>query len=222
MFAANKNLTTLPKDSVANAEAAGCFGWSLATWDLREYVNATAEYVPPEVDEFERAGLEKSWSRVLPHKIPLVKRSPVHFECVYHSTTRLPGNSPLGTVDVVIGRVVAIHIEDWALTDGKIDIAKTQPIARCGYYEYVVLRPENVFEMIIPGMNETVLAGLEGSVKRSRAALGGVVKKDDEPESSSAGPGPPVIPKEIPRTTSATAIVSGSAVEETQASVPIA
>jgi len=176
MFSANQHPTGVNKDSVNNAEVAGCFGWSLATWDLREQVNVTAEFVPPEVDEFERAGLEKVWSQVLPVKTPLVQRSPVRFECVYHSTIKLPGNPPMGTVSIVIGRVVAVHVEDWALTDGKIDIRKTKPIARCGYYEYAVV--ENTFEMIIPGMNEAVLAGLEGSSRRTKAALGDGTKAE--------------------------------------------
>jgi hypothetical protein len=76
----------------------------------------------------------------------------------------------MGAVDVVIGRVVGIHIDESVLTDGKIDVAKTEPIARCGYYEYAVVR--ETFEMRIPGGNEAILGGLEGSSKRNRAILG--------------------------------------------------
>ena len=55
----------------------------------------------------------------------------------------------MGTVDIVIGRVVGVHIADEVITDGKLDVRKTQPIARCGYYEYAVVR--ETFEMVIPG-----------------------------------------------------------------------
>lgn len=55
---------------------------------------------------------------------------------------------------------MGIHIDDSVLTDGKIDIRKTKPIARCGYYEYACI--EDTFEMVIPG-NGKVLYGLEGS-----------------------------------------------------------
>lgn len=72
----------------------------------------------------------------------------------------------MGTVDVVIGKVVGIHIEERVLTDGKVDIQKTVPIARCGYYEYAVVR--ETFEMRIPGADEKMLGGLEGSVKINR------------------------------------------------------
>lgn len=72
--------------------------------------------------------------------VPTVQEFPVKVECEYHSTVRLPGNPPMGTVDVVIGRVIAVHIQDEVLTDGILDIRKTQPIARCGYYQYTVVK----------------------------------------------------------------------------------
>lgn len=168
MFSANQTPDHQRKDTVVNTESTGFFCWQLATYDLRDAVNVTAEQVEYGVDEFDRAGLEKVWSTILPVKIPMVKRSPVRFECQYHSTIRLPGNPPMGTVDVVIGKVLGIHIDEEVLTEGKIDIGKTQPIARCGYYEYAVIKPENVFQMVIPG-DRRVLNGLEGSAKENRA-----------------------------------------------------
>lgn len=171
MFSANQTPSGRRKDTVANAEATGRFAWSLATWALREAVNATAEQVPAEVDEFEGAGLEKELSTVLVDpRVPMVKASPVKFECVYHSTLRLPGNPPMGSVDVVIGRVVAVHIADEVLTDGILDVRKTQPIARCGYYQYTVVR--ETFEMVIPSsgqVGEDLLGGLEGSSRKNKA-----------------------------------------------------
>jgi len=112
--------------------------------------------------------------------VPMVEKSPVRFECEYYSTLRLPGNAPMGSVDVVIGKVVGVHIAEWALTDGKLDVRKTKPIARLGYYEYAVI--ESTFEMVIPGMNEAFLSGLEGSVKRTRKALNGTKTEDEMKE----------------------------------------
>ncbi|KAL1850777.1 hypothetical protein Daus18300_012785 [Diaporthe australafricana] len=171
MFSANQTPSNRRKDTVANAEATGRFAWNLATWDLREAVNATAELVPADVDEFDRAGLEKEFTTALKDpQLPMVKASPVKFECVYHSTLRLPGNPPMGSVDVVIGRVIAVHIADEVLTDGVLDVRKTQPIARCGYYQCAVIR--ETFEMKIPSSgewSEDVLGGLEGSSKKNKA-----------------------------------------------------
>lgn len=165
MFSANRKPDLDQKDSVHNAEKTGKFCWNLATWPLREAVNISAEQVEYGVDEFERAGLVKEWSQVLQGpKVPMVKDSPVKFECEYYTTVRLPGTPPMGSVDIVIGKVVAVHIKDEVITEGKLDPKKTQPIARCGYYDYTVVR--ETFEMIIPGMDETTMAGLEGSRER--------------------------------------------------------
>lgn len=181
MFSANQNPLQDRKDTARNAEETGKFCWSLATWALRDAVNTSAEFLPLGVDEFEKAGLRKQFSKALDGiPVPFVEESPVNFECVYHSTLRLPGNPPAGTVDVIIGKVVAVHIDDDMITDGKLDVKKTLPIARCGYYEYAVVR--ETFEMVIPGMNEATLAGLEGSVKRSKKLLAN--RDNDEEETT--------------------------------------
>lgn len=67
----------------------------------------------------------------------------------------------MGTVDIVIGKVVGIHISDSVLTEGLIDLNKVQPIARCGYYSYAVIR--ETFEMKPPG-NGKMAYGLEGNM----------------------------------------------------------
>jgi flavin reductase (DIM6/NTAB) family NADH-FMN oxidoreductase RutF len=115
--------------------------------------------VPPEVDEFELAGVTKAPSRLV--KAPRVAESPVHFECRYHQTIRLPGNSAIGTVDIIIGQVIGIHIKDeFIQPDGKLDILKIRPIARLGYYDYTSI--ESIFEMVIPGGDERLRLGMEG------------------------------------------------------------
>ncbi len=159
MFASNQNPDGKRKDTVVNAETTGYFVWNMATWDLREAVNISAADFPADVDEFERAGVTK-----LPSKIataPRVAESPVHMECKYHSTTRLPGRGAMGTVDIVFGEVVQVHIRDDVIrADGRLDIAKIAPIARMGYYDYCVIR--ETFEMVIPALDPRLLDGLEG------------------------------------------------------------
>ncbi|MGC2331170.1 MAG: flavin reductase family protein [Candidatus Acidiferrales bacterium] len=162
MFSAGQNSRGRRKDTVVNAEQTGEFVWNMATWELREAVNKSAEEVPPEVDEFDLSGVTKASSHVV--KPCRVAESPVHFECIYHQTLRLPGNSMLSTSDVVFGRVIGIHISDDVITsDGHIDVLKIRPIARLGYYDYTSV--ESIFEMIIPGNNKVVLAGMDGSAR---------------------------------------------------------
>lgn len=108
--------------------------WNMATYELREAVNESAAAHGVGVDEFKEAGLETVPSSVV--RPPRVKRSPVQFECRVHHSFRLPGRSTTGTVNVVIGQVVGVHIADEFITpEGKLDILKCRPIARCGYYD---------------------------------------------------------------------------------------
>jgi flavin reductase (DIM6/NTAB) family NADH-FMN oxidoreductase RutF len=163
MFAANQHADGRRKDTVLNAEATGYFVWNMATYELREAVNISAVDFPPGVDEFEQAGVTKAACLEAPG--PRVAESPCHFECRYLSTTRLRGNSAMGTVDVVFGEVVRIHVrDDVVLPSGKLDIAKIAPIARMGYFDYAVVR--EVFEMRIPAMNDSWMQGLEGARRR--------------------------------------------------------
>jgi flavin reductase (DIM6/NTAB) family NADH-FMN oxidoreductase RutF len=163
MFAANQKTDGNRKDSVVNAEQRGEFVYNMATYELREAVNITAQEVPPDVDEFELAGMGKAPSKMV--KSYRVKDSPVQYECRYHQTLRLRGNGVLGTVDVVIGEVLMIHIKDkFIMPDGKLDIIRMKPIGRLGYYDYTCV--ESVFEMVIPGSNEDLRAGMEGKADK--------------------------------------------------------
>ncbi|ETO85240.1 hypothetical protein F444_00984 [Phytophthora nicotianae P1976] len=158
MFSANQTPSGKQKDTTVNTETTGKFCWNLATWDLRGTRRGRIRTRRPEEGDVYRID-----------GVPMVADSPVKFECEYYTTLRLPGNPPMGSVDVIIGKVVAVHIKDEVLTDGILDVKKTKPIARCGYYQYTVVT--ETFEMIIPTNNqvgEDVLGGLEGSTRKHR------------------------------------------------------
>ena len=93
------------------------------------------------------AGLEALPSRLV--RPPRVKGSPVQFECRLHQVVKLPGRSPSSDHHVVIGRVVAVHIDDAVLTaDGRVDVLKLRPIARLGYKDYTSV--DSLFQMEKP------------------------------------------------------------------------
>ena len=159
MFAANQYPDGRRKDTVVNAEKTGWFVWNMATYDLREAVNISAMALPPDEDEFDRAGITKADCIYAPGA--RVAESPCHFECRYLSTHRLAGNSPVGCVDVVYGQVTRIHVADRViLPSGKLDIATIRPIARMGYYDYATIT--EIFEMRIPSASGAAEDGLEG------------------------------------------------------------
>jgi flavin reductase (DIM6/NTAB) family NADH-FMN oxidoreductase RutF len=135
------------KDSVANVRDTGEFVCSLATWDLREQMNATSAPLPHGINEMERAGLTPAPSRLV--KPPRVAASPCALECKLLNIVALndlDGRDLDG--HVVIGRVIGVHIDDRFIKDGRLDTAAMQPIARCGYDEYAVV--ERMFAMTRP------------------------------------------------------------------------
>jgi len=144
MFSAAVNSEFKRKDSVVNAEDMGQFVYNLVPYDLREKMNLTAATTGPEVDEFEVAGLTKADSiKVKPKR---VAESPVQLECELVQTIRLPGNSSAGACDLVIGKVVMIHIKDeYIMPDGKLDVLKIRTLARLGYADYTTV--QEVFSM---------------------------------------------------------------------------
>ena len=165
MFSANQKTDGSRKDTVNNSEQVGEFVYNMPTYELREAVNISAQQVPPDADEFELAGVTKEPSSLV--KPFRVAESPVHLECRYHQTLRLPGKGKMGTVDVVIGEVLSVHIkDDFIMPDGKLDILKIRPIGRLGYYDYTCV--DSIFEMIIPGDDEDVRTGMEGASKKLR------------------------------------------------------
>ncbi|NLL53034.1 MAG: flavin reductase family protein [Peptococcaceae bacterium] len=166
MIASNQNVQGNRKDTVINIETTGEFVYNMVTYDLREAMAKSAVELPPEVDEFVEAGLTKVPSvKVKPCR---VGESPIQFECTYHSTLRLPGRGAQGSVDIIIGKVVLVHIKDeFILPDGKIDVVKLRPLARLGYFDYTTV--DHTFEMKTPAKNEAELFGLGGaSVVASR------------------------------------------------------
>lgn len=135
------------KDSVDLVEETKEFVCNLATWDLRDAMNATSATLPRGVNEMEIAGLEAAPSKLV--KPPRVAASPCALECKWLQTLQLRDldRREIGRY-LVIGQVVGIHIDDRYVTNGMLDTAAMKPIARCGYHDYAVV--ESVFSLVRP------------------------------------------------------------------------
>jgi flavin reductase (DIM6/NTAB) family NADH-FMN oxidoreductase RutF len=138
------------KDSVANVQDTREFVWNLATRPVAEAMNETSASVPSDVDEFERGGLTPVPSTTVAP--PRVLESPVNFEC---QLTQLIQLHDVGGDDIpawlVLGQVVAVHIDQHLLVDGVYDTAAAQPILRAGGpADYAEIRPEAMFAMKRP------------------------------------------------------------------------
>ncbi|MBC7958163.1 MAG: flavin reductase family protein [Cytophagales bacterium] len=138
------------KDTVRNAQQTGEFAWNLATRPLAEAMNASCASVPPEVNEFELAGLTPAASRVI--SVPRVAESPVSFECRVTQIIQLQGadGTPVDSW-LTLGEVVAVHIAKSLLKQGVYDTAAAQPILRGGGpADYFSIGPEQLFRMFRP------------------------------------------------------------------------
>jgi flavin reductase (DIM6/NTAB) family NADH-FMN oxidoreductase RutF len=125
------------KDSLANIEETGEFAVNLATFALREAMNASSANVAAEVDEFALAGLSPGPCRLI--AAPRVRESPVCLECRLFQIVGLPDDSGREAHALAIGRVIGIHIDDRFIREGRVDTAAMQPIARLGYSEYTTV-----------------------------------------------------------------------------------
>lgn len=148
-------------DTANNIHATHEFVVNMATYALKDAVNATSAVLPTAIDEAAIAKLE-----MLPSTLVRPKRvaaSPVQMECRFFSSLMIPGRLPENASNLIVGRVVGVHISDDVLTaDGRIDIARIRPLARLGYLDYTSV--ESAFTMPPPdGPNaEKSRRGLEG------------------------------------------------------------
>ena len=142
--------STSEKDSLRNVHATGEFVWNLVTRPLAEAMNATCAAVPPEVDEFQLAGLTPvAAARV---SVPRVGESPVAFECRVTQIIALQGadGAPAGAW-LTVGEVVQVHISRSLLVDGIYDTAAAQHILRGGGpADYFSIGPAQLFKMHRP------------------------------------------------------------------------
>ncbi|ELN2738213.1 Asp/Glu/hydantoin racemase [Pluralibacter gergoviae] len=119
------------KDSVQNIVDTGEFVWNLATVELAGAMNETSATLPRGEDEFVRAGLTPAASRLV--KAPRVAESPVNFECRLSQCIQLTAADGAAIESwLVLGEVVAVHIDESLLEDGIYQTARARPALRAG------------------------------------------------------------------------------------------
>ena len=126
------------KDSATFAIESGEFVANLATFDLMQPMSASSAPLPRGQSEFEAAGLTMAPSQLV--KAPRVAEAHAHLECKLTEVVRLKRpNGDLLDNYLVIGEVVAFHIDDALIRDGRFDTAAAKLLARCGYQDYAVV-----------------------------------------------------------------------------------
>jgi flavin reductase (DIM6/NTAB) family NADH-FMN oxidoreductase RutF len=143
----NRRIGSARKHSHANAVSSGEFVCNLATWDLREEMNASSAHFGAHVSEADHVGLELAPSVNV--KAPRLAAASAAMECVVIDTHVLKHrNGGMAKFELVFGEVVGIYVRDQFVNDGRVDTAAMKPIARMGYDEYSVV--EAAFSMDRP------------------------------------------------------------------------
>jgi flavin reductase (DIM6/NTAB) family NADH-FMN oxidoreductase RutF len=94
----------VPKDTARNIRRTGEFVVNVVTEDIAHQMNICATDFPPEVDELEMAGLTTTPSQIV--KVPRIAQAHAALECKEYTTMEI------GRSRIILGRVVAIYIED--------------------------------------------------------------------------------------------------------------
>jgi len=138
------------KDSLRNIEQTGVFGWNLASRPTAGQMNLSSAAAPPEVNEFELAGLTEVPARLI--DVSLVAEAPVSFECRKADIIQLrDSNGHVIDQWLVTGEVIAVHIANEFLQDGIYNTAAAHPILRAGgSADYFEIKPEDHFIMRRP------------------------------------------------------------------------
>ena len=128
----------------------GEFVWNLATRDVAEQMNESCAAVPYGVNEFTLANLTEQPSTLV--SPPRVAESPVNFECKVTEIIQIKSHTGIPAQSwLILGEVVAVHIDRKLLKDGIFETFHAKIILRGGGPSaYAEIRPASRFDMIRP------------------------------------------------------------------------
>jgi flavin reductase (DIM6/NTAB) family NADH-FMN oxidoreductase RutF len=132
------------KDTLRNVRETREFVINTVTYELREAMNLTSGDYDASVNEFDLAKITQEPSKIV--RPARVAESPVSFECTLHQILDFSPQPTSGSL--VIGKIVAIHIKDAHLKDGRLDRNSLDLIGRMGGMQYT--RTTQRFEMVRP------------------------------------------------------------------------
>jgi flavin reductase (DIM6/NTAB) family NADH-FMN oxidoreductase RutF len=135
------------KDSLANVEETGEFVCNIVTDAFTAAMNTSSAPYPPQINEFEKAGLAMEPSRLITP--PRVRGIAAALECKVTDIRPLAGlGGTKGRYTMVLGEVIGVHIDEAILKAGRVDAEHFRLLARLGYMDYSVV--ERVFELQRP------------------------------------------------------------------------
>ncbi|RMD91500.1 MAG: flavin reductase family protein [Alphaproteobacteria bacterium] len=134
--------STATKDSLNNIRATGVFCVNIVAAEMTQAMNVTSDDFPPEVDEFDRAGIARAACETI--ACSRVAGAPAALECRAFEIVPLKGSDN----HLVLGEVTGVHLRDDCIVAGRFDVTRFAPLARLGYRDYSVIR--ELFELKRP------------------------------------------------------------------------
>lgn len=110
------------KDTLTNIRESQEFVVNMVSLSLANAMHETAVNYPPEVDEFERAGVTPAECEII--NTPRVAEALISMECSLEHLLKL------GTDHLVIGRMHRYHVRDDLISNGRIDQQALNPLGR--------------------------------------------------------------------------------------------
>jgi flavin reductase (DIM6/NTAB) family NADH-FMN oxidoreductase RutF len=144
-------VSTGVKDTVRNVRATGDFVYHISSVALAERLNRTAANFPPEISEFDWAGLTKQPSDVVSSF--RVLEAPIAFECRLVDVVQIGEQQSF----LVLGEIVRAHLADAIMTGGRIDPVKLEPLGRLAGSQFS--RLGEVFSLERPTYDGLLAAG---------------------------------------------------------------
>jgi flavin reductase (DIM6/NTAB) family NADH-FMN oxidoreductase RutF len=117
--------SALKRDTLVNIRETREFVVNLVGADFSDKVIPTAKFTPPEIDEFEQAGLDEKPSEKI--RAPGIAGSYAWMECELFKTYEEPNYV------LVMGKVLRLEVADEVLNpDGGLDVHKDRPLMMTG------------------------------------------------------------------------------------------
>lgn len=131
-----------PKDTARNILSQKEFVVNIVSEAIAEKMNLCSADYPPEVSELDVAGFTQAPSELV--RVPRIAESPVQLEC------RLEQHLEVGRApnDLLIGEVLAFHIDEAVMKEGRISPHALQAVGRLSGSNYC--RSTEIFRMERP------------------------------------------------------------------------
>ena len=136
----------IEKDTLANINQTREFVVNIVSYDLAQTMNRTSAPYPPDVNEFDVAGVTPKQSTFV--EPPCVADSLVNFECKLQQIIPL-GSEPMAG-NLILGKICNIHIHPDIVRNGEVDSKSLDAIGRLGGNMYTTVR--DCFEMERPAI----------------------------------------------------------------------